>query len=76
MPSCPDCGETKMKKHAPFYVCTRCGLSFKPTEIQQAKDRARRELQQISRNKTAEMEEKRKKKIKDYRRWIEGRDEF
>ncbi|RMG24976.1 MAG: hypothetical protein D6732_23110 [Methanobacteriota archaeon] len=76
MPSCPDCGETKMKKHAPFYVCTRCGLSFKPTEIQQAKDRARRELQQLMKgNSPDESQERKKRKLRDYRRWFEGREE-
>ncbi len=73
MPSCPDCGEERMTKHTPYYVCTRCGLSFKPTEIQKARDRAKRELQQImTRDEEREVERKRRKQ-RDYRRWFEGR---
>ncbi len=65
-----------MKKHAPFYVCTRCGLSFKPTEIQQAKDRAQRELQQMMKGKPSEEAiEKKRRKLRDYRRWFEGRED-
>ncbi len=74
MPACPDCGEIKMRKHPPYYVCTRCGLSFKPTEVQKAQDRAKHDIDQFKTKKPTSEEkwEKDRRKKRSYRNWYEG----
>ncbi|MDH5401042.1 MAG: hypothetical protein OEY49_01015 [Candidatus Heimdallarchaeota archaeon] len=69
---CPDCSGV-MKKHGAFYTCTRCGLSFKPWEVEKANERAQQELKNLELSDPEKArEDKRKKRIK-YRNWLEGR---
>lgn len=61
-----------MKKNGTFFTCTRCGLSFKPWEIDQAKDRARAEVRQFASVSEEKREEQSKRRKRNYKRWIEG----
>lgn len=72
MPGCPDCGAANMRKRGAFYVCERCGLSFKPWEIEQAQTRARKELENLTSANIDVEDEKKERHRRNYRRWIEG----
>jgi hypothetical protein len=64
-----------MKKHGAFYVCSRCGLSLKPYEIERAKERAKQEVQSLEESDPAKEREIKRKRLKKYRNWYEGRQE-
>lgn len=69
---CPDC-KARVAKHGAFYTCSRCGLSFKPWEIQKARDRSRDELKALEEEDPEAAREKKKKERIRYRNWFEGR---
>ena len=71
---CPDCNNL-MRKHGAFYTCERCGLSLKPWEIEQAQKRARAEVDSLSATDADASEEKKRRKLRKYRNWYEGRAE-
>lgn len=71
---CPDC-KSLMRKHGAFYTCTRCGLSFKPWEVDQANQRAKDELEDLQEANPDTNEDAKKKKLRRYRHWYEGRQE-
>lgn len=73
---CPDCGNDPIRKHGAFYTCDRCGLSFKPWEIEQARKRARDELDQLEDKDPEKADEKKKRARRHYRNWYEGRQEI
>jgi hypothetical protein len=64
-----------MRKKGVFYVCERCGLSFKPWEIEQAQERAKKELDAMKSSSDADPDEK-AKRLRSYKRWIEGQSEI
>ena len=70
---CPDCGSDDMSKHGAFYTCPRCGLSAKPWELEDARKRARREIQDLEGDNPDRAEEKKKRDRARYRNWYEGR---
>ncbi|MCH8906417.1 MAG: hypothetical protein IH840_04935 [Candidatus Heimdallarchaeota archaeon] len=72
---CPDCSNN-MKKHGAFYTCQRCGLSFKPWEVEQAQQRAKTELKKLEDTDPIKEEERRRRKLRKYRNWYEGRQEL
>lgn len=72
---CPDCSFL-MRKHGAFYTCERCGLSLKPWEIEQAQRRAKSELEQLTDRDPESSHEKKKRKLRKYRNWYEGRQEI
>jgi hypothetical protein len=65
-----------MKKHGAFYVCQRCGLSLKPYEIEQAQERARQEVKNLEEKDPSLEKENKRKKLRKYRNWYEGRQEI
>jgi hypothetical protein len=69
-----------MKKHGAFYVCQRCGLSLKPyeieQEIEQAQERARQEVKNLEEKDPSLEKENKRKKLRKYRNWYEGRQEI
>ncbi len=71
---CPDCG-SEMRKQGVFYTCSRCGLSLKAWEIEKARIRAKREIEELKENDPEADIERRKKERKRYRNWYEGRKE-
>ncbi len=71
---CPDCNNL-MRKHGAFYTCERCGLSLKPWEIEQAHKRARAELDNLSDVDADSTEQKKRKRLRKYRNWYEGKAE-
>lgn len=71
---CPDCNNL-MRKHGAFYTCERCGLSLKPWEIEQAQKRARAELDNLSDVDADSTEQKKKRRLRKYRNWYEGKAE-
>jgi DNA-directed RNA polymerase subunit RPC12/RpoP len=71
---CPDC-RSKVTKRGAFYTCERCGLSFKPWEIEKARQRARKEIQDLEDVDPEEKELKKKRERIKYRNWYEGRQE-
>ncbi|MHA2170228.1 MAG: hypothetical protein ACXAB7_10080 [Candidatus Kariarchaeaceae archaeon] len=73
---CPDCASDSMKKHGAFYVCQRCGLSLKPYEIEQAQERARQEVKNLEEKDPSLEKENKRKKLRKYRNWYEGRQEI
>jgi hypothetical protein len=73
---CPDCGNDHMRKHGAFYTCDRCGLSLKPWEIEQARKRAREELDKLEEEDPDKAFEKKKKARRRYRNWYEGRQQI
>ncbi|MHA2249284.1 MAG: hypothetical protein ACXAD7_02930 [Candidatus Kariarchaeaceae archaeon] len=64
-----------MKKRGAFYVCLRCGLSFKPWEIEKAQERAKREVKSLEEKDPSLEHENKKKRLRKYRNWYEGRQE-
>ena len=73
MPACPDCGADNMKKHAPFYVCQLCGLSFTPYEIEKAQRRARKDLKDLGEAPDEERDQRRReRRNRSYKKWLEG----
>jgi hypothetical protein len=65
-----------MKKHGAFYVCQRCGLSLRPQEIEQAQERAKREVKNLEDKDPTLDQENKRKKLRKYRNWYEGRQEI
>ena len=72
---CPDCNNL-MRKHGAFYTCERCGLSLKPWEIEQAQRRAKAEVDSLSNTDADSSEQIKRKKMRKYRNWYEGRAEI
>lgn len=70
---CPDCGSPDMRKHGAFYTCPRCGLSAKPWELEKARKRAKKEVQELEEEDPDKAEEKRRRERIKYRNWYEGR---
>ncbi len=70
---CPDCHAEKMKKLGTFYTCQRCGLSFKPWEVEKAQKRARDEIRALKVDNEEDKVAKKKKDRIRYRNWFEGR---
>lgn len=70
---CPDCSSPDMRKHGAFYTCPVCGLSAKPWDLEKARIRARKELDDLE-DEDPELaaERKRRQRIR-YRNWYEGR---
>lgn len=72
---CPDCTE-KMRKLGTFYTCQRCGLSFKPWEVEAATKRAKDEIKALKDdNDDNKAAKKRRDRIK-YRNWLEGKSDI
>lgn len=71
---CPDCNNL-MRKHGAFYTCERCGLSLKPWEIEQAQKRARAEVADLEDKDPDLSGEKKRRKLRKYRNWYEGKAE-
>jgi len=70
---CPDCSSPTMRKRGNFYTCERCGLSVKPWEIQNAIERAKREIHDLEGKDLDVAAERKKRERKRYRNWYEGR---
>lgn len=74
---CPDCASDSMKKKGgAFYVCLRCGLSLKPYEIEKANERAKLEVTSLEEKDPEKEREMKKKRMKSYRNWFEGKQEI
>ena len=70
---CPDCSSDIKKRSTGFYTCERCGLSMKAWEIEQANDRAKKEISEL-RDTQEDSREKKRKERRKYRNWYEGRE--
>ena len=62
-----------MKKHGAFYTCQRCGLSLRPWEIEKAQNRAKDEVETLKESDPHEEGERKKRQLKKYRNWYEGK---
>ncbi|MHA1264192.1 MAG: hypothetical protein ACTSRS_03065 [Candidatus Helarchaeota archaeon] len=65
MPRCPECaGLMKFDRNLHLYVCQRCGLALKRSELDKMREQHRDHIREI---KGKEYEEK--KKRKEYLEW-------
>ncbi len=72
---CPDCASDDVKKMGNFYTCKRCGLSLKPWEIEDARKRAKKEIDSLRVEDEESQERKKRKDRISYRNWLEGKDD-
>ena len=73
---CPDCSAEKMPKLGNFYTCERCGLSFKPWEVEAARKRARDEINALRPTTDEDKAAKKRKDRINYRNWLEGKSDI